>query len=146
MTTYKDIRGTHIVTVASDPPAPANGQVWYNSTDRVMKGFTENPVGSWATGGAMNTARFGNQAAFGIQTAALAFGGNTPAPAVSGATKTWNGSVWYETTDLSTARMTLAGAGTSTAALAVGGQTPTVVATTEEWNAPTTSTVTFTAS
>ena len=40
MTTYKDIRGTHVTTVTSDPPAPVNGQVWYNSTTQVMKGFT----------------------------------------------------------------------------------------------------------
>ena len=39
MTTYKDIRGTHITTVTTDPPAPVNGQMWYNSTDQVMKGF-----------------------------------------------------------------------------------------------------------
>ena len=40
MTTYKDIRGTHIKTVTADPPAPVNGQMWYNSTTQVMKGFT----------------------------------------------------------------------------------------------------------
>ena len=59
MTTYKDIRGTHIKTVTSDPPAPVNGQMWYNSTTQVMKGFTSSPVGSWASGGSLNTARFG---------------------------------------------------------------------------------------
>ena len=58
MTTYKDIRGTHITTVTTDPPAPVNGQMWYNSTDKVMKGFTSNPAGAWATGGDINTARY----------------------------------------------------------------------------------------
>ena len=57
MTTYKEIRGTHIKTVTADPPAPVNGQMWYNSTDQVMKGFTSNPAGAWATGGSLNTAR-----------------------------------------------------------------------------------------
>jgi hypothetical protein len=57
MTTYKTIRGTHIVSVTSDPPAPVNGQMWYNSTTKVIKGFTSNPVGSWSTGSALNTAR-----------------------------------------------------------------------------------------
>ena len=56
MGTYKEIRGTHIVSVTSDPPSPVNGQMWYNSTDKVVKGFTSNPAGSWATGGALNTA------------------------------------------------------------------------------------------
>ena len=31
MATYKEIRGTHIVSVTSDPPSPVNGQMWYNS-------------------------------------------------------------------------------------------------------------------
>ena len=57
MATYKEIRGTHIVSVTSDPPSPVNGQMWYNSTDKVVKGFTSNPVGSWSTDANMNTAR-----------------------------------------------------------------------------------------
>ena len=56
MTTYKDIRGTHIKTVTTDPPAPVNGQMWYNSTTKIMKGFTENPAGAWSSGGNLNTA------------------------------------------------------------------------------------------
>jgi hypothetical protein len=54
MTTYKTIRGTHIVSVTSDPPAPVNGQMWYNSTTRTLKGSKANPVGSWSTGTSMN--------------------------------------------------------------------------------------------
>ena len=59
MTTYKEIRGTHIVSVTSDPPSPVNGQMWYNSTEQRIKGFTSNPVGSWSTVNcyAMNTGR-----------------------------------------------------------------------------------------
>ena len=57
MSTYKIIRGTHIKTVTADPPAPVNGQMWYNSTEQRVKGFTSNPVGSWSTAANMNTAR-----------------------------------------------------------------------------------------
>ena len=57
MTTYKDIRGTHIKTVTTDPPAPVNGQMWYNSTTQVIKGFTSNPAGSWASATALNTCK-----------------------------------------------------------------------------------------
>ena len=57
MSTYKIIRGTHIKTVTTDPPSPVNGQMWYNSTTKVMKGFTSNPAGSWSTAANMNTAR-----------------------------------------------------------------------------------------
>ena len=37
-------------TVASDPPSPDAGQIWYNSTDRVLKGYVLS-AGSWASGG-----------------------------------------------------------------------------------------------
>ena len=73
MTKYKDIRGTHITTVTTDPPAPISGQMWYNSTTRVMKGFTDSP-GAWATASNLNTAR-AYLGGGGTQTSALAFGG-----------------------------------------------------------------------
>jgi hypothetical protein len=56
MTTYKEINGTNIEAVASDPSNPVEGQVWYNSTSNTVKANFNNP-GSWATGGALNTAR-----------------------------------------------------------------------------------------
>ena len=68
MTTYKDIRGTHIKTVTADPPAPVSGQMWYNSTGQVMKGFTSNPAGSWSTGGTLNTAGYINSNGAGTAT------------------------------------------------------------------------------
>ena len=49
MANYKDIHGTNIETVTSDPDNPVNGQVWYNSTEQALKGFTSNPAGTWAT-------------------------------------------------------------------------------------------------
>ena len=39
MTTYKEIRGTNIEAVASDPSNPVEGQVWYNTTTNAVKGF-----------------------------------------------------------------------------------------------------------
>ena len=75
MATYKEIHGTVIETVTSDPSNAVNGQVWYNSTDQVLKGFTSNPAGTFSSGGNLNTARNGLAGA-GTQTAALAFGGN----------------------------------------------------------------------
>ena len=81
MTTYKEIRGTNIEAVASDPSNPVEGQVWYNTTTNVVKGLFINP-GSWSTGGVLNTARDSLGGA-GTQTAALAFGGS-----VSGTSQT----------------------------------------------------------
>ena len=132
MTTYKTIRGTHIKTVTTDPPAPVNGQMWYNSTTRVMKGFTSSPVGSWSSGGSLNTARFG-AAGLGIQTAALMAGGQ--APPISGVVESYNGTSYSEVADI-TARRLAGGAGTSTAGLVFGGANPSTTGKTEteSWN------------
>jgi hypothetical protein len=80
-------------------------------------GATEEYNGStWTTvPPGLNTAR-GALAGCGIQTAALAFGGVTPAPAVTGATEEYDGSTWTTVASLATARRLLAGAGTQTAA------------------------------
>ena len=51
MATYKEIKGTQIEAVASDPSNPVEGQVWYNTTSNVLKGQAATAVGSWATGG-----------------------------------------------------------------------------------------------
>ena len=37
MTTYKEIKGTQIEAVATDPSNPVEGQVWYNTTSNVLK-------------------------------------------------------------------------------------------------------------
>ena len=39
MSEYKGIKGLTIQEVASDPPAPLEGQVWYNTTTSVLKGY-----------------------------------------------------------------------------------------------------------
>ena len=56
MTTYKNIKGIEIKYLSADPPAPNAGQVWYNSTSKVVKGAI-NGLGAWSSGGALNTAR-----------------------------------------------------------------------------------------
>ena len=136
MANYKDIHGTNIETVTSDPDNPVNGQVWYNSTDQVLKGFTSNPAGSWATGGNLNTAR-GHLAGFGASnTAALAAGGGTSGPATSGTVNTelYNGSAWTEVNNLGTARHFFGGGGIYTSGIAAGGYTTGQVALSESWN------------
>ena len=59
MAKYSDIKGFTVQTVTSDPAA------------------SQAATGSWAAGGALNTARAWMGGA-GIQTAALAFGGEEP--------------------------------------------------------------------
>ena len=134
MTKYKDIRGTHITTVATDPPAPVNGQMWYNSTTQVVKGFTENPAGSWASSPALNTGRV-ELAGAGTSTAALMFGGN-PGPGTI--TELFNGTSFSEVSDMNQNKSTLGAAGKlNTAALAFGGVSSTdnsYRANNETWN------------
>ena len=134
MTTYKEIRGTHIVSVTSDPPSPVNGQMWYNSTEQRVKGFKKITAGAWVSGGNLNTAR-SHLAGFGAtNTAALATGGITqPGPGTAN-TELYNGSAWTEVNNLNTARKFFAGGGIYTSGIAAGGFTTGQVAISESWN------------
>ena len=120
MSDYKDIIGTKVTVVSSNPDNSIKGQVWYNTTDNVLR-YNRGLVGAtWSSGGALNTAwRF--LAGSGIQTAGLGFGGGPP---VVDNSEEYNGSSWTEGNNLNTARATLAGCGTQTAALAFGGYSP----------------------
>ena len=125
MTTYKEIFGTNIEVLASDPANPVEGQVWYNSTSNVVKGEVFQAA-AWATGGNLNTAVTRGYG-FGQKTSALSFGGLLApgAPNKTGQTESYNGSAWTEVNDLNTARYDLAGAGygDNTAGLCFSGQT-----------------------
>ena len=136
MTTYKEIKGTQIEVLASDPSNPVEGQVWYNSTSTALKGSVRTTVGSWATGGSLNTGRRQMAGAGTSSSAALGFGGYlAPPPAAPSALcESYNGTSWTEVGDLNTARRGLAGNGTQTSALAYGGNTGSVSAKTNSWN------------
>ncbi|MFM7988388.1 MAG: hypothetical protein ACKPKO_54660, partial [Candidatus Fonsibacter sp.] len=56
MTTFKEIRGTTIESVSSDPSNPEGGQIWYNNTIGVLKGY-QLVADAWAAGGNLTTAR-----------------------------------------------------------------------------------------
>ena len=138
MADYASEKGVKVQTVAGDPPATFEGQVWYNSTTgshRVSKGPL---VTAWSTGGDLNTARF-YLAGAGTQTSALAFDGDFAGP-----TESYNGTNWTEVNDINSGRRELAGTGAdNTSALAFGGNLfpnpappPSFiqVANTESWN------------
>jgi len=99
---------------------------------------------TWTAGGNLATAVYGNAAA-GIQTAALSFGGNSDKTATEG----YDGTSWSSRPSLSTGRIRLGGAGTQTLAIAIGGLTTPggVLNVTEEFTgagAPETQTITTT--
>jgi len=117
--------GSAITSVSVDPPAPAEGQIWYNSSSGTLKGYQLATVNSWASGGNLPVSSpapaggMRNGAGAGTQTAALGFGfGLGP----NTATLSYNGTSWtVPPATLNTARSYLSGCGTQTAALAVGG-------------------------
>ena len=116
MATYKEIRGTQIEAVATDPSNPVEGQVWYNTTSNELKGQAATTAGAWSTLNSLNTAR-DQIAGAGSATSGLVFGEN-----FGGETELFNGSTWSEQNDLNTSRRALSGAGASgTAALAFTG-------------------------
>ena len=137
MTTYKDIKGTSIEVVSSDPSNPLLGQIWYNTTSQTLKGL-EFGAAAWSTGGNMGTGR-SNLGGTGTQTAAVVFGGiapGSPGNNVTNLTEEYNGSSWTNGGNMGTARRAMASAGTQTAALGSGGYiTPgTTTNVTEEYN------------
>jgi hypothetical protein len=138
MTTYKDIRGTHIKTVTTDPPAPVNGQMWYNSTDQAMKGFKILNVGSWSTVGSINSARRDGGGA-GVYNSALLSAGF--ASDYSILNESWNGTSWTEEGDTNIARSLCDSVGTSSeSAILFAGYGPNPVGhrnETESWNGST---------
>ena len=76
-------------------------------------------------------------------TVALAFSGEV-GPKTE--TELFNGSSWTEVNDRNDATYDPGGCGTTSAAVAFGGAPGTAFAKTEEWTAPTNTTVTFTVS
>jgi hypothetical protein len=142
MASYKEIFGTNIEVLSSDPPNPVEGQVWYNSTDNVVKGAAATTAGAWSTGGSLNTGRRAMGGA-GTQTAALGIGGiiqpaSPPFTTVDQAkTESYDGTSWTEVNDLNTARSNAArgSGGTQTSALYFAGiVSGTPSALTESWN------------
>ena len=121
MTTYKELKGTNIQVVSSDPSNPIEGQVWYNTTSNVTKGQATTSAGAWSSGGAMNTGREqGTGLSVGTKTAGIVYGGDTPTPGGTVNTETYNGSNWTEVNNMVNSRRAGAGYGTYTSAVSGG--------------------------
>jgi len=131
MADYKEIVGTKVKAISANPSDPTNGQVWYNSTDEVLRYKKANVAGAWSAGGNLNTGRLAG-GMFGTQTASIYFGGAVSFSTTKDIVESYNGSSWTEVADLNAARDYIRGAGISTAGLAFGGE-PTTAAN-ESWN------------
>ena len=49
MTTFKEIRGTAVRSLSSDPSNPEGGQLWYNNSIGVLKGYALTAA-AWSAG------------------------------------------------------------------------------------------------
>jgi hypothetical protein len=130
MAAYKDLVGQKITVVTSNPPEPKTGQMWYNSTDRVLRGL--GVTSAWRSSAPILVARDAAGSA-GTQTTATIFGGNIN-PGNTSATDEYNGSGFASGGALNTARRQTTGCGLQTAALCVGGYTTANAANVEEYN------------
>ena len=123
MATYKEIRGSQIEAVATDPSYPVEGQVWYNTTSNVLKGQAATAAGAWSSAPALNTGRQ-EMGGNGTTTSALAYGGSTGSSYQVTNTELYNGSSWTEVNDLNQGRNHFSSTGANaTAALAIAGMT-----------------------
>ena len=132
MADYKEIVGTRVKAVSANPSDPSDGQVWYNSTDEVLKYKKAVGGGAWSSGGNLNAGRRSG-AHLGTQTAALYVGGlNTSSPGGTDIVESYNGTAFTEVADIPAGKLSLAASGTQTAGLAFGGEPET--ANTQTWN------------
>ena len=134
MADFSTIKGFTVQSLASDPSNPVEGQVWYNTTSTVLKGYGKQGTGAWASGGTANNSHNIAYAA-GTQTATLIWaGGTSGVSSNSNKTGSYNGTAWTELALLGTARRNGGYAGTQTSALCAGGQVPAASTLNESWD------------
>jgi hypothetical protein len=120
MTNYRSLVGQKIKKVSSNPSDTLDGQVWYNTTEKKLKGLPQ--LQAWASTGPLSVAR-GFVGSTGTQAAALCIGGLTPAPTILSNVEEYNGAGWGAGGSLPAGTYGLGAAGTQTAALIFGGST-----------------------
>jgi hypothetical protein len=126
-------------TPAADYANAITGDFYYNSTTGQFKTVNTGgaPLGSWSSGGSLNTSRgYLGGGDVGTRDATIVAGGySTTTLTVS---EQYDGSSWTETADLNTGRYDMLRFGTSTAAFHCGGEgapgSPSNTAFVESWN------------
>ena len=119
MASYKTVRGDTIQSFSSDPSNPLEGQVWYNSTSNVLKGYAS-VAGAWATGGVLPNYN-GNYGACGTLSASIIAGGYNGPVGKLNATVEYDGTSWTAVNNLPALRDWNSCFGILTAAVNVGG-------------------------
>ena len=132
MADYKAIHGVKVQYRDSDATA-IEGDVWYNASTGLLKMYSA--LGSWASGGAVNTARAAT-AGSGSITAGLITGGGPGSPKFA-QTEEYDGSSWTESGDLTTARENMGLTGTQTASICIAGYSTAYLALAETYDGST---------
>ena len=121
MADSKTFSGFPVQNLSSD--STSVGQIYYNTSSGSFKAVTDGgaPIGTWASGGNLNTART-HMGQAGTQTASLVFAGNTPPS--SQLTEKYDGTSWSVANAMTeTARDQVYSFGTQTAAICASGVT-----------------------
>ena len=101
--------------VASDPPSPTEGDIWFNTTSNSVKGYVyRNVPSSFSTGGNLPVGR-GDTAGAGTKTAGLLICGYNPTNTTT--CNEYTSSTWTSAGSTSNARYYHGGTGTQTAAV-----------------------------
>ena len=130
MTNYRSLVGQKIKKVSSNPSDALEGQVWYNTTEKKLKGVPQ--LQAWSSASPINTARYNMGSGNTPVTAGVIFGG-TVSP--YNHTEEYGGTNWTSSGNLGTGRYQLSGFGTQTTAVAAGGHDNSAdVANVEEYN------------
>ena len=135
MADYKTIHGINIRDYTTDPDTLITGQVWYDTTNKVLQ-FQATGAGAWSTTNNLNTAR-DQIAGAGTTTSALFYGGYVGTPSYSALTESWNGTSMTEVNDMASGRGSMGAlhAGSSVSQIAASGS-GTGQSSTEEWTVP----------
>ena len=117
MATYENLHGRRVNVVSSNPSNPKEGEVWYNSTLGLLKGYVLGPA-TVESSGNVNTGR-SQAGGVGTMTAGIMFGGETPS--LTGATEEFDGTSWSNGGTCPATKSDMHSSGTQTAALWGGG-------------------------
>ena len=140
MSEYKEIRGTRIQRVTSDPDSFQGGLVWYRTDTNQYKIQQAVPTGAWGSNPSVNTGRGAQQGSAGKSiSSAIIFGGSTAAGFIETLnTESYDGTSWTEVNDMNTGSRNASGSGLTTSALCVHGEDPNAspeyLNDTESWN------------
>ena len=136
---YQEREGFAVQNKSSDPATGIAGDMYYNTMSGQFKAINAGgaPIGSWSSGGTMNTARAAMNS-FGASKDSAIVGNGFPGP-TGNVVEQYNGTSWTEIAEYNTSRAgSPFGGGTVAAGIVAGGQpmppATGVVANTESWN------------